>query len=487
LRWGILVNLSVILVVSGMLLFVVFSVSLERAAIDAKMQETGMIVDLLQNQVLAPESAEKMWENVRNVCRGRTGLRLSLYDSHGKLLGGCALKNLRDKPFSSEPGRKVRLEGIGWPTGLFQGMFLIVDVTGPFKHGVHHFRASIEIPPSVFAPAWKFFGAYLVLTQSALFFLGYILFHRTVIGPISDAARLAGKAAGIADPDFAQSMKLKGDIHHISATLRGLISKSVDDREKMEALIEKLQTANRNLEAAQQGLIRSEKLAGVGRLAAGLAHEVGNPVQILMGYVELLQRAPDTHPHSEILSRMEQEIERIHAILQMLLDFARPIRKHIAACDVNALVKDCADLIKGRKGFRNFDLEYMLDPELPPIETEPEKIRQIVVNLLFNAADAIPDTGGKIVIQTRTQGESIEIDIRDTGSGIPEADLERIFDPFFTTKEPGKGTGLGLAVCLGHVESLGGEIKVESAPGEGTTVRVILKGIDVQRRESSGP
>jgi two-component system NtrC family sensor kinase len=112
------------------------------------------------------------------------------------------------------------------------------------------------------------------------------------------------------------------------------------------------------------------------------------------------------------------------------------------------------------------------------VETEPEKIRQIMINLLFNAADAIPESGGRIAIQTRKLEEALEIEIRDTGSGILELDLEKVFDPFFTTKEPGKGTGLGLAVCLGLVESLGGEIKVESVPGEGTAVRVTLRGIN---------
>jgi signal transduction histidine kinase len=475
-RWGILVNLSVILVVSGILLFVVFSASLERAAVDVKMQQAAMIVDLAQNQVLGLGSVEKMWEAVRSVCRSGAGLRLALYDSGEKFLGGCSLRHIQERSFSPEPGRKVRLEGIGWPTGLFQGVFLVVDVTGPFKHGVHYFRVALEIPPSVFSPAWKFFAAYLVLTQSALFFLGYVLFHRTVIGPISDVARLAGKAAGVADPDFAETVKLRGDIQHISATLRALIAKSIEDREKMEGLIDDLRTANQDLEAAQQGLIRSEKLAGVGRLAAGVAHEIGNPLQIVMGYAELLQRAPDIGQHAEVLARMDQEIKRIHSIVQKLLDFARPIRQHVAACDVNALVKDCAELILGRKGFRNFEFEYLLDPELPRLRTEPEKIRQIVINLLFNAADSIPKPGGKIAIETRKVGGDIEIAIRDTGTGIPESDLEKVFDPFFTTKEPGKGTGLGLAVCLGLVESLGGGIRIESKVGVGTVVTVTVKG-----------
>jgi len=476
-RWGILVNLAAILLVSGILLFVVFVASLERAAVDVKMQQANMIADLVQNQVLASDSPESMWDMLRTICKRRSGIRLALYDSGGKVLGGCTLPSVRDGQFSLEPGRRIRLEGDKW-SRLFQGMSLVIDATGPFQHDIHYFRATLEIPASVFGPAWKFFGAYLVLTQSALFFLGYILFHRTVIGPISDVARLAGKAAGMADPDFVRNMDLKGDIQHISATLRGMIAKNVDDREKMEALIEQLQDSNRDLEAAQQGLIRSEKLAGVGRLAAGVAHEIGNPLQILMGYLELLQRAPGSDPNAEILTRMDLETKRIHTVLQKLLDFARPIKKHIAICDLNVLVKDCADLLTGRKGFRNCEFEYVLDSAMPPVETEPEKIRQIVVNLLFNAADAIPETGGRITIQTRKTDENLEIEIRDTGIGILDTDLEKIFDPFFTTKEPGKGTGLGLAVCLGLVESLGGTIRVESAPGKGTGVTVTMKGLN---------
>jgi len=152
----------------------------------------------------------------------------------------------------------------------------------------------------------------------------------------------------------------------------------------------------------------------------------------------------------------------------------------MSVCDVNELLKDCAELIKGRKGFRNFEFEYDLDPALPPLTTEPEKIRQIVVNLLFNAADAIPEAGGKIIIQTLKRGEGLEIAIRDTGTGISEADLAKVFDPFFTTKEPGKGTGLGLAVCLGLVESLGGEITIDSKLGEGTAVKVTLAETDMR-------
>jgi two-component system, NtrC family, sensor kinase len=472
-RWGILVNLAVILAVSGILLFVVFGASLERAAVDLKIQQAGVVVDLLQGQILNSDSPEHMWAVVRSVCRARTGLKILLYDSGGTVLGGCAVGKQPDLPSPSEPGRRIRVVGASWPSSLFRGTVVLVDVTGSFSHGVRAVRAILEIPPSIFAPASKFFGAYLILTQSALFFLGYILFHRTVIGPVRDMARLAGKASGLADSsDSSVSPALKGDIQRISSSLKAMIVKIVDDREKMQELIEQLKRSNRDLEAAQQGLVRSEKLAGVGRLAAGVAHEIGNPLQIVMGYAELLSRGPDSESRTEILPRMERELKRIHDVLQRLLEFARPIPEKIVSCDINALVRDCGSLIKGRKGFGNVQFEFQLAPDLPLIETEPEKIRQVIVNLIFNAADAIPESGGKITLRTCNDENAAEISVVDTGSGISQENLTKVFDPFFTTKEPGKGTGLGLAVCLGLVESMGGTINVESEEGKGTVVMV---------------
>jgi len=474
-RWGILINLAVILVVSGALLFVVFSASLERSAIDGKVRQAKVVADLLEGRIVSATSTEGLWETVRSICKSGTDLRVLLYDSRGSVLGGCGIQREVEKPDLASDGTRIRVIGSAWPADLFQGLTVVVDVVRPFPHGVRSVRAFLEIPSSVFAPAWKFFASYLVLTQAALFFLGYILFHRTVIGPIRDVATAARQAAGKADSQvLSDTIHLKGDIQRISSSLRGMLQKIVEDREQMAALIEELRAVNRDLEAAQQGLVRSEKLAGVGRLAAGLAHEIGNPLQIIMGYTELLQRGPDPDSRSEILDRMDQELKRIHEILQRLLEFASPIRQNVLPCDLNALVEASGSLIRGRKGFSNVEFQYALDPELPHIETEPEKIRQILVNLIFNAADAIPESGGKITLRTCKGDESVEIEVEDTGEGIPKENMEKVFDPFFTTKEPGKGTGLGLAVCLGLVESLGGSIIVVSEENKGTRVNVKL-------------
>ncbi|MGB6064258.1 MAG: ATP-binding protein [Desulfomonilaceae bacterium] len=478
-RWGILVNLAVILAVSGLLLFAVFGASLEHAAIDLKIQQANVIVDLLHDQILASDTPEHMWERVRTVCRGHTGIKLLLYDSGGHILGGCSAGKELEPPDTREPGRRVKIIGARWPSSLFRGTVVLADFSGAFPHGVRAVRTFLEIPSTTFAPSWKFFGAYLILTQAALFFLGYILFNRTVLGPVREAARLAGRASGITDsPDPFALPALKGDIQRISSSLKAMIVKIVDDREKMQALINQLKAINHDLEAAQQGLIRSEKLAGVGRLAAGVAHEIGNPLQIVMGYVELLSRDPNSDSETEVLSRMDQELKRIHDILQRLLEFARPIPENIIISDINALVKDCASLVQGRKGFDKVEFEFQLAPDLPLLKTEPEKIRQVIVNLVFNAADAIPQSGGKIILRTHKDDSAAQIEVEDTGSGISQENLTKVFDPFFTTKEPGKGTGLGLAVCLGLVESMGGTINIESEEGKGTLVSVRIPRVE---------
>ncbi|MFH1112587.1 MAG: ATP-binding protein [Pseudomonadota bacterium] len=474
-RWGILVNLAVILAVSGILLFFVFSASLERSAIDVRSNHAKAVADLLESRLRTADSPETLWNDVRSVCGSGSDTKILIYGPSGKVLGGCAGGVVMAPPDQTKAGRRLRVERARWPSVLFRPLTVILDVTGRFPYGVKSFRAVLTIPPSVFSPAWKFFGGYLILTQASLFFLGYILFHRTVIGPVQEIARLAGKASGLTESrEFTKALTAGGDIQKISSGLRAMIVKIVEDRSKMEALVDRLRAANRDLQAAQKGLVRSEKLAGVGRLAAGLAHEIGNPLQIVMGYQELLQKSPDRETAGDIFPRMEQELQRIHGILQRLLEFARPIKEDVVDCDINQLLKECGSLIEGRKGFRRVTFEYVPTSGLPTVRTEPEKIRQILVNLIFNAVDAIPDEGGTVSLRTRAGEDGIEIDVADTGSGIPEELLEQVFDPFFTTKEPGKGTGLGLAVCLGLAESIGGSLTIKSIEGRGTVATVRL-------------
>ncbi len=230
-RWGILANLAVILVVSGALLFVVFGASLERAMIDDAVDQAALMADLMESQIRRSQSEEEMWQTVRRLCRPRAGLRPVLYDAKGTFLGGCQIEADLEKPDTQTPGRLLRIEGGGFPMSLLKSSLVVVDVTGQFPHGVKTIRGVLEVPRSGFSPAWKFFAAYLVLTQASLFFLGYLLFHRTVIGPIRDVARLAGRASGLTDlQNLSDSGRFKEDIQQISASLRAMIIRIVEDR-----------------------------------------------------------------------------------------------------------------------------------------------------------------------------------------------------------------------------------------------------------------
>jgi signal transduction histidine kinase len=253
-----------------------------------------------------------------------------------------------------------------------------------------------------------------------------------------------------------------------------MIKRIQRDKEDMARLLEQLKETNQELAAAQEGLVRSEKLASAGRLAAGVAHEVGNPLQIAMGYVELLRDETDPEQRSEILERAEAELTRIDAILQRLLDFAKPVSENIMETDLNALVRECGQLIEGRKGFRRIKVRLDLDESIPRVRTEPEKIRQILVNLIFNAVDAIGDNPGLILLSTNAFDQRVEIGVQDSGTGVAPELKSRIYDPFFTTKPPGHGTGLGLAVCLGLAESIDGTLEIDSDGANGTAAILSL-------------
>ncbi len=474
-RWGVLINLALVFAVSGLLLLIVFTAALQRSMIDNAFQDALIMADAMSRKLPGTESPSGLWSEIREITRFGKKRTILLYDRTGESIGPPDVKINLPPPDPDGRGVSIRIVDGSFPANIVKGAVLVVDVTGDFPEGIQSARGLLSVPSPLQSSAWRFFVAYLVLTQVSLFFLGSILFHRTVIGPLTEITRIASRAAGLADsgergPDFP----VRGDIQTIAGSLRAMIAKIVNDRRKMEDLVEELRRSNKDLEAAHQGLVRSEKLAGVGRLAAGLAHEIGNPLQIVMGYVELLQRSPRTEGNPDVLKRMEKEVERIHHIIEELLAFARPARQRVEHFDVRDLFVDCEHLFKGRKGFRKLEFRQRVEDDVPSILSEPDKIRQILVNLIFNAADAVSKTGGTVELTASAHEDGIEIAVTDDGEGIRREDLDNVFDPFFTTKEPGKGTGLGLTVCLGLVESLGGSIDIESEEARGTTVIVRL-------------
>ncbi len=232
----------------------------------------------------------------------------------------------------------------------------------------------------------------------------------------------------------------------------------------------------RNLADTQRQLAQADKLASVGRLAAGIAHEINNPLTGVLSYASLLRKRMEHDASAcDDLDVIVRETVRCRGIIRGMLDFARPTAPARKPMDLNEVVRRAVSVVMTQLSLNRVDLSLDLAPDLPTVHADANQIQQVVVNLLLNAADAIGDEGGSIRATTR-QGlpSSIEFLLDDNGRGIPPEDLPRIFEPFFTTKG-NHGTGLGLAVSWGIVEAHGGSLEVQSEPGHGTrfTLRLL--------------
>jgi signal transduction histidine kinase len=244
-----------------------------------------------------------------------------------------------------------------------------------------------------------------------------------------------------------------------------------------------LEETNRQLRDTQQQLIQSERLAAVGKVAAQVAHEVNNPLAIIKTAVRIIrnQSAPDS-PTTGSLQMIEEEISRITRNIQELLEFSRPRTPVQEWVQVNGVIQGLAPLLEHDCREKKIALKIILEPELPLVLISSDQLKQVVLNMVRNAEDAMPQ-GGDLVIRTAQQERFVELSIADTGCGIPAEHREHIFDPFFTTKRRGKGVGLGLSVSYGIITAASGRIEVESEVGKGSTFRVGLPaGQEVQRR-----
>ncbi|MCC6774058.1 MAG: PAS domain-containing protein [Gemmatimonadaceae bacterium] len=236
---------------------------------------------------------------------------------------------------------------------------------------------------------------------------------------------------------------------------------------------------------AQERFAQSEKLAAIGQLAAGVMHEVNNPLATISACAESLSLRLDdmrdagveVPPQSgEFLRIIDTEVQRCKRIVDGLLDFSRPRSGEKSVTGVNDVVEQSVFLVKHHARFKKLKLQTLLDPALPLVDANAEQLIQVFMALMINAADAM-EHEGTITVRTRAGSsphEQIIAEVIDEGPGIAGADLPKIFDPFFTTKAPGRGTGLGLSICYGIITDHGGRIEVDSAVGAGSTFRIFL-------------
>ena len=318
--------------------------------------------------------------------------------------------------------------------------------------------------------------------------VGWLL-HRLIYVPLRDLETGSKK---LASGDFDHAIPVRGDdefgsLARSTNLMMAALKKSRQDLENWVQTLElKVKERTQELNLAEAEIARGEKLASIGQLAAGIAHELNNPLTGVLTFTSLLRRKmPEKSQDAEDLDLVIRETKRCASIIRRLLDFARekvPEKKFI---NLNHLVGDTVKFVERSAALQKIEISMDLDPDLPEILVDSDLIKQVIMNILVNAKQAIEENGS-IQVQTRfnpgrkmanTGNELVpvvELSISDTGCGIPEANLQRIFDPFFTSKEVGKGTGLGLSVSYGIVKSHDGEIKVESSVGEGTTFHIYL-------------
>ncbi len=226
----------------------------------------------------------------------------------------------------------------------------------------------------------------------------------------------------------------------------------------------------------EKHMLRADKLASLGKLSAGLAHEINNPLGMILGYTQLLLRHEEsgTQRYSD-LKIIEKHVRNCKAIVEDLLNFARSTETKKKEANVNDLILEVLKVMEHHFEMSGIEIEVNLDQNLPTMTIDPEKMKQVFMNLLMNARDAIQNNGKiKITSMVNSQNESVIIAFADTGPGIRQEDLPHVFDPFFTTKPTGKGTGLGLSVSYGIIEDHGGNIEVQSREGDGATFFITL-------------
>lgn len=339
----------------------------------------------------------------------------------------------------------------------------------------------------VFRSLWakeQVIAVYLVFNAVVLAALAFFRLLKAYVLPVDRMVQSAEnyQSDGL-HPFLAE--KSANELGQLSRSIQAMVQRIEADKHKLTEAVGELAVKNSLLEKNQREMIRAEKLAAVGRLAAGLAHEIGNPLGVAQGYLQLLGMGQCTEQErDEYTGKALRELERMDGLIRRLLDYARTGQGAPTLFDAHALLAEMIEDLAVQPFLKGMALEFTPQAESGEVCVDREQLRQVILNGVLNAADAIDAAGrrdsGKITIATTRENAPdsgppvLRITIADNGIGIPAALLDAVFDPFFTTKEPGAGTGLGLSVSLALVESMGGRMELRSQAGEGTAVLIAI-------------
>jgi signal transduction histidine kinase len=321
----------------------------------------------------------------------------------------------------------------------------------------------------------------MVTFALALLVFAYFALTRLIVRPIEGLVRAADRVASaraVLDVPRAGAREL----HELGKSVEAMTSRLIADETTLRGKVDELTHTTQRLTETRSQLVRSERLASVGRLSAGIAHEIGNPIAAILGMEDLLldgDLPPETQ--KDFIVRMKKETERIHGVVRDLLDFARPEKAEPASggpaepADVKDVVKDVLALIRPQSSFRALTLETKLGDAPLFVRLSAARLTQVLLNLVLNAGDAATESASKrVTIRAARALDRVVLEVEDNGPGIAPSIREKLFEPFVTTKEVGTGTGLGLAVCRGIVEFAGGEITLDDTYSGGARFVVSL-------------
>ncbi len=382
--------------------------------------------------------------------------------------------------------REIDYFGTTWGVYFRQRQYILISAPLTDKGeivGAVTFSSSLVPIYQQLRALQKFILFYICFNGLILTSIGVFRISRKLITPLYHLLERADAAKGD-DPAFYINGGSPDEFNLLSKSLNRMLTRLADGKKELRYTVSSLKKANSELKQAQQDMISAEKLASVGRLAAGIAHEIGNPIAIMKGYLELL-KTPEQPPEQQrdFIDRTETELERVNIIIQQLLDLSRPNIDQTQETDIHNLLKDTVSVFSHQPLTSNLEILLELTASRHFCILNEGQLRQVFLNLIINASDAVGHKKkGRLVIRTENQRDEnnemswdfLLISFIDNGHGISNDQLSSIFDPFFTTKAPGKGTGLGLSVSYMIAEAAGGRLSALQRPEGGACMQILL-------------
>jgi len=323
--------------------------------------------------------------------------------------------------------------------------------------------------------AWRSLMWSFLLAEGLLVLIfAYSFLTYVVLRPIR-AIGVATERAGAGDLASPIAVLPGNEFGKVGSSFNLMLERIEEGKRRLELQLAETNSANQQLRQTQASLVRSEKLASIGQLAAGVAHEVGNPLAAISGYVELIDSDMEPEDVDDILGRVKKQLSRIRTTIRGLLDFSREGDSERVFVSVKHPLDEALELVHAIPEVKNIQIVTSIPTDLPTTLAAPEHLVQVFVNLLMNAVDAVSNRNGdgRIEVAVDVTKSDITVRVSDNGPGIPEELAHRIFDPFFTSKEPGKGTGLGLAISARLVKDADGDLRLEACDS-GATFAVVL-------------